>query len=364
MLFPELDTPAVLVNLDVAEANMKKLADAASARKVALRPHIKTHKSVYFAHRQLAHGAVGVTVAKIGEAEVMVDGGITDILLAYPPIGPIKLRRLAQLMERANIKVSIDSVEAGQGLSEMARALGRTVEVYVDINTGLNRMGLPPGEPSARLAVEIDRLPGVRVVGMMSHCGHVGREKTLEDLARAAREDAQRLVETAELARKAGVDVRVVSPGSTPAALHHLEVEGVTEIRPGTYIFNDGNCVAVGSATLEECAVSVLATVVSRPAPDRAVVDAGSKTLTNDRNLHREGFGIVKGIPTALVASLSEEHGVLQLQDPSVPLKVGDRIEIIPNHVCPVINLADEMVALKGGSVAGTIAVSARGKRQ
>ncbi len=363
-LFSELDTPTVLVDLDVAEANMRKMAEATAARGVGLRPHIKTHKSVYFAHRQLAHGAVGIAVAKIGEAEVMINGGVTDVLLAYPPIGPIKLRRLAALMDRARIIVSIDSVEAAEGLSDLGRKLDREIEVYVDVDTGLHRMGLPPGEPSAELAQKIDRLSHVRVIGIMSHCGHVGREKTPEALAKAARGDAERLVETANLARKAGIAIETVSPGSTPASLHHIQVEGVTEIRPGTYIFNDANCVGHEISTVEECAVTVLSTVVSRPSPDRAVADSGSKTLTNDGNSKRRGFGIVKGIESAYVSSLSEEHGVLELTDPSVTLKVGDRIRIVPNHVCPVVNLTDELVAVRGDELAGTIPVSARGKRQ
>lgn len=364
VLHPELDTPTVMVDLDVAEANMKKMADATKAHGVGLRPHIKTHKSVYFAHRQLANGAVGIAVAKIGEAEVMINGGVTDILLAYPPIGPIKLRRLAALMDRARIIVSVDSVESAEGLSDLGRTLNRDIEVYVDVDTGLHRMGLPPGEPSAKLAQEIDRLSHVRVIGIMSHCGHVGREKTPEALAEASRADALRLVETANLARKSGIGVEVVSPGSTPASLHHVQVEGVTEIRPGTYIFNDANCVGHDTATEDECAVTVLATVVSRPAPDRAVVDSGSKTLTNDGNSMRRGFGIVKGVESAYVDILSEEHGVLDLTDHQVPLKIGDRLQIIPNHVCPVVNLTDELVAIRGGELAGTIPVSARGKRQ
>lgn len=363
-LYPELDTPTVLVDLDVAEGNMKKLADATKARGIGLRPHIKTHKSVYFAHRQLAHGAVGIAVAKIGEAEVMADAGVTDILLAYPPIGPIKLRRLAAVMDRARVIVSIDSVEAAQGLSELGRKLGREIEVYVDVNTGLDRMGLLPKEPSVKLAQDIDRLNNVRVIGIMSHCGHVGKFDTPDALAAASRADAEILVETAELARRAGIGIEVVSPGSTPAAPHHILVDGVTEIRPGTYIFNDVNCIGHHVATVDDCAVTILATVVSRPAPDRAVVDAGTKTLTSDRSRKHEGFGMVKGYDSIVVESLSEEHGVLRLTDPSVPLGVGDRIEIIPNHVCPAINLADEMVALTQGRVSGVIPVSARGKRR
>lgn len=364
VLYPELDTPTLLVDLDVAEANMKRMAEATKARGIALRPHIKTHKSAYFAHRQLAHGAVGIAVAKIGEAEVMADAGVTDILLAYPPIGPIKLRRLAAVMDRAKVVVSIDSVEAAQGLSELGRKLNREIQVYVDVNTGLDRMGLLPGEPSVKLAEDIDRLSYVRVIGIMSHCGHVGGEETAEALAAASRADAEILVETANAARKVGIGIEVVSPGSTPAALHHIMVDGVTEIRPGTYIFNDVNCVGHEIATEDDCAVSVLATVVSRPAPDRAVVDAGTKTLTSDRSRKRPGFGMVKGYDSIIVDSLSEEHGVLKLTDPSVSLGVGDRIEIIPNHVCPVVNLSDEMVALKDGKVSGTIVVTARGKRQ
>lgn len=244
--YDDIETPAVFVDLDAVERNLERVAQAARERGIKLRPHIKTHKSVYFAHRQLAHGAVGITVAKLSEAEIMVNAGITDVLLAYPPIGPSKLKRLGDLMERADVKVSIDSLEAARGLSELAAERHRTIEVYVDVDTGLRRMGLPPGEPTVDLALQIHRLPGLRVVGVMSHCGHVGGIEPAEEVKRESDADVEALVMTAEMLRSRGVPIREVSPGSTQALPYHLQAEGITELRPGTYIFNDAKVLSRG----------------------------------------------------------------------------------------------------------------------
>lgn len=357
----EIDTPALVVDLDVVERNIERYAKLARERGIKLRPHIKTHKSPYFAHMQLARGAQGVTVATLYEAEVMANAGITDILLAYPPIGKAKLQRLAALLQRADVKVSLDSFAAAEPLSELAQALGKAIEIYIDVDTGLHRMGLPAGKPSAELGAAVNRLPGLKVVGVMSHCGHIGAGPT-EELPAGARQDAEALVETAELMRAAGVDVREVSPGSTTGTPYAVEVKGVTEVRPGTYIFNDINTVVNGIVPVSECAVSVLTTVVSVHPGDRAVIDAGSKTLSSDRCPKREGFGLIKGWPELIIRSLSEEHGVITLGPGEAPFAVGDKIQVIPNHVCVAVNLAETMILVRGDRVVGKLPVAARGR--
>ena len=207
----ELDTPALVVDLDVVKSNLARMARAARAKGVKLRPHIKTHKSLYFTAMQLEHGASGITVAKLGEAEVMAGGGVDDVLLAYPPIGEVKLKRLAGLLEQTRVIVSVDSVEAAEGLSRLARRLATSIEVYIDVDTGLGRMGLPPGGPTVRLAEAVARLHGLEVIGLMSHCGHVSRAKDRHELARIAKADAEALVETADVLRQRGLPVREVS---------------------------------------------------------------------------------------------------------------------------------------------------------
>lgn len=357
----EIDTPALLVDLDVVERNLERYAALARERGIKLRPHVKTHKSPYFAHWQLAKGAQGITVATLHEAEVMANAGMTDILLAYPPIGRPKLERVAALLQRIDLKISLDSLAAAEPLSQLAQALGKEIEIYLDVDTGLHRMGLPAGKPSAELGVAIDRLPGLKVIGVMSHCGQIGFGPT-EKLPAGARHDAEALVETAELMRAAGLDIREVSPGSTTGTPYAVDVKGVTEVRPGTYIFNDVNTVVNDIVPVSECAVSVLATVVSVHPGDRAVIDAGSKALSSDRCPKREGFGLIKGRPELIIRSLSEEHGVVALQEGASPFAVGDKIQVIPNHVCVAVNLAETMVAVRNGRVVGKIPVAARGR--
>jgi D-serine deaminase-like pyridoxal phosphate-dependent protein len=337
------------------------MQERANAAGVRLRPHTKTHKSAYFARRQVALGAAGITVAKLGEAEVMAASGIDDILLAYPVVGPLKLARLRELLLRVpRFTCAVDSVEVAAGISEVGSALGRRVPVYLEVDTtDYRRLGQPAGEPSVALAGRIRALPGVALVGLMTHAGpaYAARDETaLRDIA--LREAAP----LAETARALGGGLQV-SVGSTPTArfLDLAGRAGATEARPGTYIFNDRTQVQLGTCGPEDVAVTILATVVSRPAPDRVVIDAGSKTLTSDAFVGGTGFGEVRGQPAMRIVRLSEEHGVMQVPA-DCDLAVGDRVEILPNHVCPCVNLTDELVAIRHGRPEGRIAVDGRGR--
>jgi D-serine deaminase-like pyridoxal phosphate-dependent protein len=358
----EVDTPALVVDLDVMERNIARMAKLAQEHGVSLRPHVKTHKSPWLARKQLDAGAVGVTVAKLGEAEVMVDGGITDVLVAFPLVGPAKLKRLEALAQRADIKVSLDDLAVAEGISEVGQRLGRAIPVYLEVDTGLKRVGVPIGEPAVRLATSVARLPGVEVRAVMTHGGHVGKALSREDLAQVAGRQAAELVETAGAIRRAGVPIAVVSPGSTLAASFEAQTEGVTEIRPGTYVFNDANTVRRWTADVGDCAATVIATVVSRPADDRAIIDAGSKTLSSDSDVAGQpGHGIVVGRPDLVLQRLTEEHGILQLA-PGSELRVGQRLRIIPNHICPAVNLSDRLYGVRDGKLEREIEVAARGR--
>jgi len=371
-LFPELDTPSVLIDLDVMEANIARMQAIADKAGVRLRPHTKTHKSVWVAGRQIAHGASGITVAKTGEAEVMLEGGIQDILIAYPLYGEHKLRRLKALLERAKITLSLDNVEVAEGISRLGSEMGRKIPVYLEVDTGIHRLGKEPGLETVRVARDLVRLPGIDLIGLFTHAGQGHDASNLEELKAVARYEGASLVETAELMRREGIEVREISVGSSPTAPFVGEVPGVTEMRPGTYVYNDVMQVDVGVATETQCAATILVTVVSRPAPDRAVVDGGSKTFTSDIPSsygHGEkgpkrhpGYGMVVGRPDLILQRLNEEHGMMVLTDPSRGLKVGDRLRIIPNHVCAMINLHDEVYGVRGGKVERVIPVSGRGK--
>jgi len=361
-----LDTPSLLIDVDRMERNLKEMADIAADAGVGLRPHVKTHKSPVLALRQLELGARGITVAKIGEAEVMADAGVTDIRIAYPIVGEPKLARLAQLMQRADVSISLDSVEAAAGLSELGKRLGKRIRILLKINTGLYRVGILPDEAMG-VAEGIRPMDGVQLAGILTHEGHAMQANTREGARQYALEAGQTMVQLAERLREAGFGIEDVSVGSTPTARDIAYVPGVTEIRPGTYIFNDFNEMSVGVATEDTCSLTVLATVVSIPANDRAVLDAGSKTLTSDTigpPSSRTGYGYVKGYPQITVARLTEEHGILSLPDAKSTLRIGQQVEIIPNHICPVVNLADVMYLMKDGECQGQVEVLARGKNR
>ncbi|WP_018130730.1 alanine racemase [Effusibacillus pohliae] len=364
--FGEIDTPAVLVDYEKLLANLDDMAGFARAHGVKLRPHAKTHKTAEIARLQIERGAVGITVAKIGEAEALADHGCADILIAYPLIGTPKLERLAALAERIRVAAVIDSLDGAIALSDFFAARNRQIDVYVKIDSGLRRCGRQPGEDAAELARQAARFAGIRLVGLLTHAGHAYGAPTPEILQKIGREEALSLLYTAELLRpEDGVNAREISVGSTPTVKISGTVPGVTEIRPGNYVFYDMTQVRLGVVPIERCALRVVAQVVSRPEADRIVIDAGAKTLALDRGAHGlegvAGYGYVVGYPQAVIERLSEEHGIVRVV-PDDPLRVGDYLEIIPNHACPVVNLADELIVVDRRGIRDRWKVVARGK--
>jgi len=346
----ELDTPVVLIDLDRVEANLKRAQDYADANGVKLRPHIKTHKLPQFARRQIELGAIGITCQKIGEAEVMVEAGITDILLPYNILGEPKLKRLLALARRAAIKVTADSTTTIDGYSRTFAESGLTLPVLVECDTGGGRVGVQTPEAALALARRIADAPGLRFAGLMTYPA-----KGMVAQANAWLERAKTLL------TEAGLTPEIVSTGGTPDLWHSSENRAATEYRPGTYIYLDRFQVQEGVGSFEDCALTVLATVVSRPTDMRAVLDTGSKSLTSD-TLGLQGFGRIVEYPDAMIVSLSEEHGIVDLTHSSAKPKVGEMIRIIPNHVCPVSNLFDEVTFVRGDNVIDTVPVAARGK--
>jgi len=346
----ELDTPVVLIDLDRVEANLKRAQDYADANGVKLRPHIKTHKLPQFARRQIELGAIGITCQKIGEAEVMVEAGITDILLPYNILGEPKLKRLLALARRAAIKVTADSTTSIDGYSRTFAGSGLTLPVLVECDTGGGRVGVQTPEEVLTLARRIADAPGLRFAGLMTYPA-----KGMVAQANAWLERAKTLL------TEAGLTPEIVSTGGTPDLWHSSENRAATEYRPGTYIYLDRFQVQEGVGSFEDCALTVLATVVSRPTDMRAILDTGSKSLTSD-TLGLQGFGRIVEYPDAMIVSLSEEHGIVDLAHSSAKPKVGEMVRIIPNHVCPVSNLFDEVTFVRGDDVIDTVPVAARGK--
>ncbi len=363
-----LDTPALLVDLDRLERNIARMAGLARDAGLALRPHFKAHKSVAIARRQLDAGAIGMTVAKLDEAEVLADAGVPDVLLAYELVTPDKIRRALGLARRTRLCVAVDDPIGVAALSASASAAGVEMDVVIEIDSGLHRCGVLPVDAPA-LALRIAQATGLRLVGVFTHGGHAYSAADEGELQTAAADEARSVVDAARRLRKAGVEVSRVSVGSTPTAAISARLArqpgfaGLTELRPGNYVFNDGIQVSLGVATAEDCALSVAATVISRPTADRAVIDCGSKTLGLDRGAHAtarlEHFGEVVGM-SARLARLSEEHGVLAVP-PELALAVGDRVRILPNHACTVGNLGRAFHGIRDGRVVEELKIDAAG---
>jgi D-serine deaminase-like pyridoxal phosphate-dependent protein len=355
-----IDTPAALVDVDRMHANLRRAAEYCRAHGLAWRPHAKTHKTPALAAEQVRAGAVGVTVATLREAEVMVQV-VDDLLLAYPPIGRAKLDRLMALPERVRLTVGLDSAEALQGLAEAARAAGRSVGVLIETDAGMGRVGVQSAEDAAVLARAAAEMNGVEYRGIMFYPGHVREHVERQDAGIRAVSD--RLARTLEVLTAAGVAPAVVSGGSTPTFWRSHEIAGLTEVRPGTSIFNDRTTAEIGACAWDECAYSVLATVVSTAVPGQAVVDAGSKALSREEiRADAAGFGALLDRLEVVVKGVSEEHGLLDLSGTEWRPRIGERVRIVPNHVCVSVNLQERMYGVRRDEVVEVWNVAARGR--
>lgn len=349
MTFPQIDTPAVLVDLDIAEANIDRFQAHCDQHGLPLRPHIKTHKLPMIAKRQVQAGAIGITCQKISEAEAMIsEGGIDDVLITFNILGDTKLARLRALANRVRLTVVADNATTVDGLSRAFADSPNALSVLVECDTGAARCGVATPEQARNLAQYISQQPGLAFGGLMTY-PPVGAEAEVQ----------RWLSEAKSLIEAAGLDVPTVSNGGSPGMWQAQEVSIATEYRIGTYVFNDRSLQARGICSWDDCALSVLVTVISVPAENRAVIDAGSKVLTSDL-LGLNGHGHVLGRPDIHIAGLSEEHGVLTAD--TINLQVGDRLRIIPNHVCVVTNMLDEVQLIRGDQHLGPCPVAARGQ--
>ncbi len=363
MRIEELDTPVLTVDLDIMERNLRSLGEYCQTHGLKLRPHTKTHKIPAIAKMQMASGAAGVTVAKVGEAEVMTSAGLDNILIAYPVLGRAKCERLAKLAQHNIIAVSLDSLEVAQGISEAATRSGSKVDLLVEFDVGMRRCGLQSVDAWVRLAQAVDQLSSVRFSGLMFYPGHIW--DALSEQSPALENLSQVIEEIQSKAKHSGLNCGVVTGGSTPTAYNSHRVRGLTEIRPGTYVFNDMNETKAGFSQLSDCALKVQVTVVSNAVQGRAMIDGGSKTFSGDRLISgdKQGFGFVTEHPSVLFAAMSEEHGHLDL-GASDRVGVGERLSIIPNHVCACVNMHNQIYYHRNGVVEGSWTVEGRGKLQ
>ena len=346
----ELDTPAVLIDINRVEANLKRVQDYGDSHGLKIRPHIKTHKLPRFAKRAIELGAVGITVQKLGEAEVMADAGITEIFLPYNILGAAKLERLRALAGRVHMTVTADSAETVAGLSQTFAGEAKPLTVLVECDTGMGRCGVQTPEAAVALAQTIAKSPGLVFGGLMTYPAAGKVEANAEWLATAKNE-----------LTAAGLAPAIVSNGGTPDLWRAHEVTAATEHRPGTYIYMDRFQVDKNVGGFEDCALTVLATVVSRPTENRAIIDAGSKSLTSD-TLGLVGFGLIEAYPGAVITGLSEEHGTIDLTACTTKPVIGEKIRIIPNHACVVSNLFETVTLISGNQVVETVPVAARGR--
>ncbi|MGQ9733184.1 MAG: alanine racemase [Candidatus Zipacnadales bacterium] len=357
----DIDTPAFLVDLPQLRANIERVARCAAQAGLKLRPHIKAHKTPEIAHMQLAAGAVGVTAAKVSEAEAMIEGGVTDVFIANEIVGPAKLNKLADLRKRAHLSVACDSLAVAQGYAQQFAEPNDPLEIMIEVDIGAHRCGVPP-EQAAYLAEEIARLPGLKIVGIMGYAPMTYGVKTEAERRTLVEEEGRLLAQVAEELRNRGHDIRRISGGCTPGALLYTAGCGLTEIRPGTYVFYDMNQVHLEVVGPESVSATILTTVISVPSPRRAIVDAGSKALATQVKPLSPGFGFVKGYPGAYLDALNDEHGYLNLADSGLTVSVGDKLELIPPRVCTALNLYDELHLIENGRLVKTCRITGRGK--
>ncbi len=356
-----LPTPAVVIDLDIVEKNIDEMLKGAEKAHIRHRPHIKTHRSGYLAEMQVRAGCIGITAAKLGEAEAMAKAGIKDIFVAYPIIGEDKLERLFRLSGQIRISSAVNSYIGAEALSSYFEKAGAKADVLIEVDGGLNRGGIKPGKDTLGFARRIRDLKGIRIRGLMYYGGLAYNSHNTEEIRTYARQERDILVETAQMLEKGGIPIETLSAGSSFTGKVPEEMEGITEIRSGHYIFNDCGQIDVGLAEEGQCALRVVSTVVSKPDAHVVIADVGTKSLTSDMCHYRKGYGQIVGHPGLEIYALNEEHAFIRCEAEN-PLQIGEKIEIIPNHACVVTNLVDEAYGFRGGTFDRMIPIDARGK--
>ena len=343
----DLDTPSLTVDLDIMESNLARMQNYCNQHGIRLRPHIKTHKIPALAQAQMDLGAVGIACQKIGEAEVMADAGLLSIMIPYNILGQRKLERLAALARRAQVTVSVDSMEVARPMGEYLDRQGLMISAVIELTSELNRCGVTNADSALELAHGIDRTRGLEFHGVMVYPSSI--------------QSMQLVTETVNRLRATGLPVDIVSGGGSPTAFQSHEFQGLTEIRTGTYIFNDATYLRKGVCTLEQCALRVISTVISAPTPERVIIDGGTKTFSSDMGYP---MGYVVEYPEAQIYQMSEEHGFVDITQCSHKPKIGERLTVIPNHACGTINMHNILIGLRGKNVEAQWEIAARGRLQ
>lgn len=366
MNYLQLDTPALLIDKDVMENNLKYMQDYANSKNVSLRPHTKTHKMSKLAILQEEYGAKGIAVAKVGEAEVMAAKGLKDIFIANEIVGEIKLTRIRNLAETVNISFGLDSIAQAEMIEKVFEGSKQQANVLIEIEVGENRSGVIDEDDYIKLLNHLKQCNNIHLKGIFSHDGHSYAANNIDRCKEIHLEAQKRTLRFADIAREQGFKLEIVSIGSTPSLLHNFPIlDGVTEIRPGTYIFMDASQ-ANAYGSLERNAATVLTTVISLPTPERVITDVGAKGITMQARTKgftaSKGLGLIKGWPDVSIHAVYDEHAIIYNKEFHDSIKVGDKVEIIPNHICPVVNLHETAYIISNGEVVDEIPVDCRGK--
>jgi D-serine deaminase-like pyridoxal phosphate-dependent protein len=368
MNYKELDTPALIIDREIMMSNLQFMQDYADRYNVSLRPHTKTHKMPELARLQEKLGAKGITVAKVGEAGVMAGAGLGDIFVADEIVGTHKLHKIRCLAESIDISFGLDSLAQAQMIEAAFEGAPKKAQVLIEIEVGENRSGIIEESDYRELLSYLKASKNIRLKGIFSHDGHSYGAASVEECLEIHMAAQRRTLRFAEITNSMGMELATVSIGSTPSMMQTFPImDGITEIRPGTYIFNDaGQATAYGS--LERSAATVLTTVISRPTAERVITDVGAKGITAQKNTTgfciTKGMGLIKGRPDVTVFDVYDEHAIIYNKEFRDAVKVGDKIEIIPNHICPVVNLHEKVYIISRGEVVQVIPVECRGKLQ
>jgi D-serine deaminase-like pyridoxal phosphate-dependent protein len=357
-----IDTPALLVDYDILERNILQLQRASDQSGLAVRPHMKAHKTPQIAHMQIRAGAIGLSCAKLGEAEAMAAAGVEDLFIANSLVGTPKMARLVALARQVpRLSVAVESIVSAQQMNDAFTAAGMELQVSIELEIGSGRAGVMP-EKAVEFARELQQLPALKLRGIMGYAGGLMYDaRTEQGRVASAAEEGRRLSATAETLRDAGFDIQVVSGGGTPTAGRYRRDCGLTEVRCGTYCLNDYNQVDLGACTAVDVAATVLSTVISIPAEDRIICDAGTKALDQAVSDLTEGFGWVKGYEGGNVFRINDEHGYIDRRRLQADLAIGDRVEIYPPRICTCLNLYDFMYVIQDGHVRDIWQITARG---
>lgn len=343
-----INTPVPILDLDIVKQNITRLQSICDAAGVKSTPHFKTHKSLRIAKMQIKAGAVGITCQKLDEAKILSDAGFENILISYNLLGKAKVKKLQQVAIATSLTVVCDNAVVAKFLSESIAGTQAIISVLIECDTGRKRSGVTTPEEATELAILIEALPNIKFDGLLTYAPPGDPSSTLEFV-----------IKTRALCDKNNLKINRVSAGGTPG-IATLGQSGETEYRAGTYIYNDRQMIAMGAATLDDCALLINATIVSNAAPDRAIIDAGSKVMTSDTG-GQDGFGLLVDYPNAKIYALAEEHGFIDLSECIKKPKIGEIVRILPNHVCPVSNLQFEIGLIENGKPAGRLIIDARG---